>query len=83
MLVIVRTSSSFPAAYALEVLPSHHTGARTYATSEASPYGSSSRAGWPVAAIDLASCVSSSSSVKTVGTGRRDACHEYTAASAK
>ena len=59
------------------------TGASTYATSVARPYGSPRRAGSPVSAIARASWVSSSSSVKIVGTGCREACHAYSAASPK
>ena len=81
--VIARTRMSFAAAHDAVAEPSHQTGASTYATSVASPYGSPRRAGSPVSAMERASCVSSSSSVKIVGTGRRDACHAYSAARPK
>ena len=81
--VIARTRMSFAAAHDAVVEPSHQTGASAYATSVASPYGSPRRAGSPVSAMERASCVSSSSSVKIVGTGRRDACHAYSAARPK
>ena len=44
------------------------------ATRLVKPYGSPRRAGSPVSAIARESCVSSSSSVKIVGTGCREAC---------
>ena len=42
-------------------------GAIRYVQSEWKPYGTPRRAGWPVSAIERASCVSSSSSEKTHG----------------
>ena len=81
--VIVRTSRSLAAEYCAAVVPSHHTGARKYATREASPYGTPRRAASPVWAIARESCAISFSSEKIVGTGRFDACHAYSAASAK
>ncbi len=82
--VIARTRISFAAAHDAVAEPSHQTGASTYATSVASPpYASPRRAGSPVSAMERASCVSSSSSVKIVGTGRCAACHAYSAARPK
>ena len=71
---ITKACTVFSASYALDTGSSHQNGAVSHGTRLEKPYGSPRRAAWPVSAIERASCVSSSSSVKIVGVSRRHAC---------